>query len=90
MAFETIIVIILAGVAVGLRGKFLILVPAVAVAMSFAAIVGIAHADQFWSIVGAMIVLGVAGQVGYLAGIAMRAAASSVWAPTIESRNSKL
>src|SRR5258707_14834069 len=68
----------LAGIALGLRYKVLILVPAVTLAMIFATIIGVARADHFWSIVLAMVVLGTAVQFGYLAGIAIRAAVGSV------------
>ena len=74
----TITLCFLAGIALGLRYKVLILVPAVTLAMIFAMIIGVAHADHFWSIVLAMVVLGTAVQFGYLAGIAIRAAVGSV------------
>ena len=68
----------LGGIALGLRYKVLILVPAVALAMVFAIIVGIARADHFWSIILAMVIVGTAVQLGYLVGIAIRAAIGSV------------
>jgi len=74
----TITLCFLAGIALGLRYKVLILVPAVTLAMIFAMIIGVARADHFWSIVLAMVVLGTAVQFGYLAGIAIRAAVGSV------------
>ena len=46
--------------------------------MLFAAIVGVTRGDQFWSIAVAMILLGTAIQVGYLAGILIRAKIASV------------
>jgi hypothetical protein len=73
MALEIVIIHFLAGVALGLRFKVLILVPAVTLTMLFAAIVGVARGDMFWSIAIAMILLVTAIQVGYLAGILIRA-----------------
>jgi len=74
MALELAIVGMLAGIALGLRYKVLILVPAVALAMIFAMTVAIARGDHFWSIILAMAILGTAVQLGYLAGIVIRAA----------------
>jgi hypothetical protein len=73
MAFELAIVSVLAGIALGLRFKVLILVPAVALATVFAMIVGIARADHIGSIVLAIVIVGTAVQFGYLVGIAIRA-----------------
>ena len=78
MALEIVIIHFLAGVALGLRFKVLILVPAVTLTMLFAAIVGVARGDMFWSIAIAMILLVTAIQVGYLAGILIRAKIASV------------
>ena len=73
MAPEIVIIHVLAGAALGLRYKVMILVPAVTLTMFFAAIVGVAHRDMFRSIAIAMVVLVTAIQVGYLAGILIRA-----------------
>ena len=78
MALELATISVLAGIALGLRYKVFILVPAVTLAMTFAMIIGVARADHFWSIVLAMVVLGTAVQFGYLVGIAVRAAVGSV------------
>ena len=90
MAFKIVIVSVLAGIILGLRFKVLILVPAIALAMLFAIVVGVARVDPFWSIVLAMIVLGSAVQFGYLVGIAMRAAIASIRAPTTGNHNSEV
>jgi len=90
MTFELAIISVLAGIALGLRFKVLILVPAVILAMIFAIIIGVARADTFWSIVLAMAILGAAVQFGYLAGIMLRAAVSSLCAFTFGSRNPEL
>jgi hypothetical protein len=78
MGLEIVIIHILAGAALGLRFKVMILVPAVTLTMLFAAIVGVTRGNQFWSIAVAMILLGTAIQVGYLAGTLIRAKIASV------------
>ena len=78
MTLEIVIIHVLAGAALGLRFKVMILVPALTLTMLFAAIVGVTRGDQFWSIAIAMILLGTAIQVGYLAGILIRAKIASV------------
>jgi hypothetical protein len=78
MALEIVIIHVLAGAALGLRFKVVILVPALTLTMLFAAMVGVTRGDQFWSIALAMILLGTAIQVGYLAGILIRAKIASV------------
>ncbi len=90
MTLELAIISVLAGVALGLRYKVVILVPAVTLAMIFAMIVGIARADHFWSIILATVMLGTAVQFGYLAGIAIRAAAGSIYAQVIGGRDPQL
>jgi hypothetical protein len=74
MALELAIVGVLAGAALGLRYKVLILAPAVTLATTLAMIVAIARGEHFWSIILAMAISGTALQLGYLAGIAIRAA----------------
>jgi hypothetical protein len=90
MTLELAIISALAGITLGLRYKVLILAPAVTLAMLFAMMVGVARADHFWSIVLAMVILGTAVQLGYLAGIVIRAAVGSIWAPIMEGRNPEL
>lgn len=75
MTLELAIIGVLAGVVLGLRYKVLILVPAVAMAIVFAVIVGVASADHFWSIVLATVVAATSVQLGYLVGIVIRAVA---------------
>jgi hypothetical protein len=89
MALELAIVSFLAGSALGLRYKVVILVPAVVLAMIFAVIVGIARADHFSSIMLTTVILGSAVQIGYLVGIAAGAAVESVSAVVI-GRNAEL
>jgi hypothetical protein len=73
MALEIVTIHFLAGAALGLRFKVMILVPALILTMLFAVIVGVTRGDQFWSIAVATILLGTGIQVGYLAGILIRA-----------------
>jgi hypothetical protein len=74
MSLELAIISTLAGVALGLRYKVMILIPVAALVMMFAMIVGLARGDHFWSIFSATVISGTAIQLGYLAGISIRAA----------------
>jgi hypothetical protein len=74
MSLELAIISALAGVAVGLRYKVMILIRAVALVATFAMMVGIVRGDHVWSIISAIAILGTAVQLGYLAGISIRAA----------------
>jgi hypothetical protein len=87
MTSELAIISILAGITLGMRYKVVILVPLVTLAIIFAMIVGIARGDHFGSIVLAMVMLGGAVQVGYLAGTAIRATVGSICALAIGGRN---
>jgi NADH:ubiquinone oxidoreductase subunit 6 (subunit J) len=87
MTLELAIVSMLAGIALGLRYKVFVLVPAVGLTIVFAAMGGIAHGDRLWSIVLATAILGTAVQFGYLAGIVIRATAGSICASILGSRN---
>jgi hypothetical protein len=73
MAIKLVIICAVAGAILSLRYNVLVLVPAVAFAMLFAIIAGVARADSFWSIVLMTAALGAAVQIGYLAGIAINA-----------------
>jgi hypothetical protein len=57
------------GVALGLRFKVLVLVPAIAVTVIFVLMVGIIRGDSFWSIVLGIVIASTAIQLGYLVGI---------------------
>jgi hypothetical protein len=87
MTLELAIISALAGIALGLRYKVFVLVPAVSLTIMFAVIGGIAHGDRLWSILFATAILGTAVQFGYLAGIMIRAAVGSIWAAIITGRN---
>ena len=86
MTLELAIISVLAGIALGLRYKVFVLVPAVTLTIMFAVTGGIAHGDRLWSILLAMAILGTAVQIGYLAGIMIRAAVRSICA-SIGGRN---
>ncbi len=73
MSLELAIISALAGIALGLRYKVMFLIRAVALVMMFAMIAGIARGDHFWSIISGVAILGTAIQLGYLAGISIRA-----------------
>lgn len=87
MTLGSIILSVLAGTALGLRYKVLILVPAVAVAVLLAVIIGIGRADSLGSVALATVILGAAVQFGYLAGVAIRAAIESIFPAMIRSWN---
>jgi hypothetical protein len=87
MALELAVISLVAGVVLGLRYKVLILVPAVMFAMMFALLVGIAHADSVLSVALMAMALAVAVQMGYLAGIFLRAVVEWICALLIRNRS---
>jgi hypothetical protein len=90
MGLQLAIIGVLAGTALGLRYKVFVLVPAVTLAMIFAAIAGIAQGNHVGSIILAMVILGATVQFGYLIGAAMHAAAGPMLASLVGGRNSQL
>jgi hypothetical protein len=90
MELQLAIVGVFAGAALGLRYKVFVLVPAVTLAMIFAAMAGIAHGDHLGSIILAMAILGATVQLGYLTGIVMHAVAGPIWASLIAGRDPQL
>jgi hypothetical protein len=90
MGVQLAIIGVLAGTALGLRYKVFVLVPAVTLAMMFAAMAGIAHGDHLGSIILAMVILGATVQFGYLTGIGIYAVTAPIWASLIGGRNSQL
>jgi len=71
MALALAIISVFVGIALGLRFKVLVLVPAIASAIIFIVIAGLARGDGFGSIVLATVMVGVALQLGYLIGIVL-------------------
>jgi hypothetical protein len=87
MALELAVISAVAGAVLGLRYKVLILVPAVMFAVMFAVIVGIARAESVLSVVLLTAAVGAAVQIGYLAGIVMRAVLEWIYALLIRNRS---
>ena len=71
MALALAIISVFVGIALGLRFKVLVLVPAIASAIIFVVIAELARGDDFASIVLAAVIVGVALQLGYLVGIVL-------------------
>jgi hypothetical protein len=69
MLVELATITFVAGIALGLRYRVVILLPVVVLVIIFALIVGIARGDPVWSIVLAAAISATAVQLGYLAGI---------------------
>ena len=78
MLLELTIIGAAVGVALGLRYKVLILVLTIIPATILAAMVGVMRADSLSWVVLMIGVVGSAVQLGYLAGITIRAAAESI------------
>ena len=89
MAFELAIIGIVVGIVLGLRYKVLILAPAVLFVIVLAIVIGVARADSAWSIVLMTIVAVTAVQLGYLAGIVIRATIGVIFPPRKEDHNSE-
>lgn len=87
MLLELAVISALTGIALGLRFRVLVLVPAVTLAMLFAMTVGMARGDHFWSVVLAMAILGSAVQFGYLAGVVIRLAVEAISARMVEGHS---
>jgi hypothetical protein len=81
MAIDVAVIGGVVGIVLGLRYKVLILVPAVMLAMLSSILVGVAHADRFWSIVLMTVELITAVQLGYLAGIVTHAVIAAIFPP---------
>jgi hypothetical protein len=69
MAIASAIIGVVVGIALGLRFKVLVLLPAIALAVIFALTVGLDRGDRPGSIILAMVIVGPAIQLGYLVGI---------------------
>jgi hypothetical protein len=69
----------LVGVALGLRSKVLVLLPAVMLVTIFATMVGIGLDESFWSIVLMTVAVVVAFQLGYLAGLVIHAVIEEIF-----------
>jgi hypothetical protein len=89
MELQLAIISLLAGIALGLRCKVFVLVPAITLAMMLAVVAGVAHGDPLGSIILAMAIFGTAVQFGYLTGAAIHMAAGPIRAFII-GRNPQL
>jgi hypothetical protein len=85
MSPELATISVLAGIAIGLRYKIVILLPAISLVIAFAMMIEIARGDPVWSIVLAVAISATAIQLGYLAGILIRAAFERVTAARSQS-----
>lgn len=63
---------ILVGAVLGLRFRVLILVPVIAVTWLLLLIIGTETGASTWSLIGAMVVIAAAAQIGFLCGTATR------------------
>jgi hypothetical protein len=88
MAIEVAVIGVVVGIVLGLRYKVLILVPAATFATISAIIIGVAHADGFWSIVLMTVELITAVQIGYLAGTVTHMAIAAIFPPRKAGGNS--
>jgi hypothetical protein len=79
IAIEVAVIGVVVGIVLGLRYKVLILVPAALFAMISAIIIGVAHADGFWSMVLMTVELITAVQLGYLAGTVTHMAIAAIF-----------
>jgi hypothetical protein len=86
--FQFVAVAILAGIAIGLRFKILIIAIATSFATTFVIIFGIMRADDFWSIFLTAITVMIAIQLGYLGGTAIVAMVASFFPPKQRDHNS--
>lgn len=87
MALELAIIGVVAGAVLGLRYNALVLVPAILSAMLFSVIVGVLRGEGTWSIVLLTLLLTVAVQLGYLAGITIYAVVESICKGLSKDRN---
>jgi hypothetical protein len=69
MAIALAFIGVVVGIALGLRFKVWVLVPAIALAVIFALTVGLVRGDRLGSIILAMVIVGTTIQLGYLVGI---------------------
>jgi NADH:ubiquinone oxidoreductase subunit 6 (subunit J) len=88
MAIDIAAIGVVVGIVLGLRYKVLVLVPAVMFAMISAIMIGVTHADRFWSIVLMAVELIAAVQLGYLAGTVTRTAIAAIFPPWKRGRDS--
>ena len=81
MALTTIGIFFLIGAALSVRFKFLILFPAIGLAVAGTAVVGIQHGDHVGAVMLTIALVAAPLQIGYLFGLVMRAVIASLGVP---------
>jgi hypothetical protein len=76
---ELVTIAVLVGIALGLRYKVFVPVPAITIAAMFSIVVGVGRADGIWSIVLMTAAVVSTFQIGYLAGIVIRAVIEEIF-----------
>jgi hypothetical protein len=69
MALALAIIGVVVGTVLGLRFNVVALISAIALAVMYALMVGLTRGDGFWSIVLAVVTVGIAIKLGYFVGI---------------------
>ena len=73
----------LVGAVLGLRFRILVLVPALLLMLALVVAGGLAHGDDVWSILLALMLGGISIQLGYLGGTAIRFTVAAARAPRL-------
>jgi hypothetical protein len=81
MAYTSFTIFLLIGAALGLRFRFLILIPAIYLTIICIAGGGIAHADRIGTVILSIVLVSTALQIGYLFGVVTRGAIASLRVP---------
>jgi ABC-type sulfate transport system permease subunit len=81
MTLTTFGIVFLIGATLSLRFKFLILLPAIGLAVVGTAVVGIAHADRVGAVVLTIVLTAAALQIGYVFGVVTRTVIASFSVP---------
>jgi hypothetical protein len=81
MTLTTFGIFVLIGATLSLRFKFLILLPAIGLAVVGAAVVGIAQGDRVGTVILTIVLATAALQIGYFFGVVTRAVIASLGVP---------
>jgi hypothetical protein len=81
MTLTTFGIIFLIGATLSARFEFLILLPAIGLAVVGTAVVGIAHGDLVGAVVSTIVLTAAALQIGYVFGVVTRAVIASLGVP---------
>jgi hypothetical protein len=85
MALTTFGIFVLIGATLSLRFKFLILLPAIGLAVIGAAVVAIAHGDRVGTMILTIVLATAMLQIGYFFGVVTRAVIASLGVPERKS-----